>query len=139
MFKIAVIDAQGGGIGALVVKRLRQEFGDSVEVVALGTNAAATTAMLKSRADKGATGDNAIAFNANRVDVIVGPLGIVLANSMMGELTPAMAAAISTSQAKKLLLPLNQEGVEIIGIQATPLPHLVEALVERIKEIKEVY
>ncbi|MBF0338801.1 MAG: DUF3842 family protein [Nitrospirae bacterium] len=139
MFKIAVIDAQGGGIGALVVKRLRQEFGDSVEVVALGTNAAATAAMLKSRADKGATGDNAIAFNASRVDVIVGPLGIVLANSMMGELTPTMAAAISTSQAKKLLLPLNQEGVEIIGIQANPLPHLVEALVERIKEIKEVY
>ncbi|KJU81772.1 hypothetical protein MBAV_006042 [Candidatus Magnetobacterium bavaricum] len=139
MFKIAVIDAQGGGIGTLVVKRLRQEFGDGIEVIALGTNAAATTAMLKSRADKGATGTNAIAFNADRVDVIVGPLGIVLANSMMGELTPAMAEAISTSKAKKLLLPLNQEGVEIIGVQPTPLPHLVEALIERIKEIKEAY
>ncbi|MBF0538959.1 MAG: DUF3842 family protein [Nitrospirae bacterium] len=137
MFKVAVIDAQGGGIGSLVVRRLRQEFGDGIEVVALGTNAAATTAMLKSRADKGATGDNAIVFNADRVDVIVGPLSIVLANSMMGEMTPRMAEAIATSRARKLLLPLNQEGVDIIGVQQAPLPHLVEALIEKIKEIKE--
>ncbi|MBF0345484.1 MAG: DUF3842 family protein [Nitrospirae bacterium] len=138
MFKIAVIDGQGGGIGGLIVKRLRQEFGDSIEVIALGTNAAATTAMLKSRADKGATGESAVVFNADRVDVIVGPLSIVLANSMMGEMAPKMAEAISTSRAKKLLLSVNQEGVEIIGAQQAPLPHLVDSLIERIKAITEV-
>src|SRR5512134_3332787 len=111
MLKIAVIDGQGGGIGSLVVKRLKEEFADAVEVIALGTNAAATSAMMKSRANKGATGENAIVWNSVRVDLIVGPLSIVLPDAMLGEVTAKMASAVVSSGAKRILLPLNQEGV----------------------------
>ncbi|MBI5056011.1 MAG: DUF3842 family protein [Nitrospirae bacterium] len=133
--KIAVIDGQGGGIGSLVVKKLREEFGDSIEITALGTNAVASTTMLKAGADKGASGENAIVWNANRVDIITGPVSIMLANAMLGELTPKMAEALSSSPAKKLLLPLNQEQVDIIGTVKEPLPHLADALIQKIKEI----
>ena len=97
MVKIAVVDGQGGGIGSLIVKRLRDEFGDSIEILALGTNATATSAMMKSRANKGATGENAIIFNANRADILIGPLSVVLPNAMLGELTPKIAEAIVSS------------------------------------------
>lgn len=133
MLKISVIDGQGGGIGSLVVKRLRDEFGDSIEILALGTNAAATSAMMKSRANKGATGENAIILNANRADILIGPLSIVLPNAMLGELTPKMAEAIVLSGAKKFLLPLNQEGVNIIGIEKEPLPHIIEKIIEIVR------
>lgn len=132
MLKIGVIDGQGGGIGSLIVKRLRDEFGDAIEILALGTNAAATTAMMKSRANKGATGENAIVWNAGRVDLITGPLSIVLPNAMLGELTSKMAEAIVSSNIKKILLPLNQEGIDITGVEKEPLPHMVEKLIERI-------
>jgi hypothetical protein len=131
--KIAVIDGQGGGIGSLVVKMLREEFGDTIEIIALGTNSTATTAMMKSRANKGATGENAIIWNAEKVDVIIGTLSIILPNGMLGELTQEMAKAITSSPAKKILIPLNQEGIEIIGIVKEPLPHMVEKLIEYIK------
>ncbi len=134
MKKIAVIDGQGGGIGSLIVKLLREEFGDKIEIIALGTNSTATTAMMKARANKGATGENAIAWNAERVDVITGPLSIALPNAMLGELTPKMAEAITSSPAKKFLIPLNQEYVEVIGAVKEPLPHLVEKLIARIYE-----
>ncbi|NOY65401.1 MAG: DUF3842 family protein [Nitrospirae bacterium] len=133
--KIAVIDGQGGGIGSLIVKRLRESFGEDVEIIALGTNSTATSQMMKARANKGATGENAIIFNSERVDVIIGPLSIVLANGMLGELTPGMAEAISSSRARKILLPLNQEGVEIVGLCYEPLPHLVEKMIESIRTL----
>ncbi len=133
MMRIAVVDGQGGGIGSTVVKRLREEFGANVEILALGTNSAATSAMMKARANKGATGENAIIRNTGRVDVIVGPLSIVLANGMLGELTPGIAEAIASSMARKILLPINQEGVEIAGVQREPLPHLIEKVVEYLK------
>lgn len=133
MFKVAVIDGQGGGIGSLIVKRLRDEFGDSVDILALGTNAAATSAMMKSRANKGATGENAIVWNARRAGMIIGPLSIVLPNAMLGELTPKMADAILISEAKKILLPLNQEGIDIIGIEKEPLPHMIEKIIESVR------
>jgi Ni,Fe-hydrogenase maturation factor len=132
--RIAVIDGQGGGIGSLVVKMLREEFRDSIEIIALGTNSTATTAMMKSRANKGATGENAIIWNAEKVDVIIGTLSIILPNGMLGELTQEMAKAITSSPAKKILIPLNQEGIEIIGIVKEPLPHMVEKLIEYIKQ-----
>jgi hypothetical protein len=135
MKSIAVIDGQGGGIGSLIVKMLKDEFGDSVEIFALGTNSTATTAMMKARANKGATGENAIIWNTNKVDFIVGPLSIVLPNGMLGELTSKMAEAIVASPAKKFLLPLNQEYVEVIGTIKEPLPHLIEKLIMKIKEI----
>jgi hypothetical protein len=138
MKKIAVIDGQGGGIGSLIVRLLREEFGDSIEIIALGTNSTATTAMMKARANKGATGENAITWNADKVDAIAGPLSIVLANGMLGELTPRIAEAVSSSPAKKFLVPLNQEGVEIIGAVKEPLPHMIDTLINRIKEALDV-
>lgn len=138
MKKIAVIDGQGGGFGSLIIKRLREEFGDGVELIALGTNSTATTAMMRARANKGATGENAIVWNAARVDFIAGPLSIVLANGMLGELTPRMAEAVAGSEARKFLIPLNQEGVEVLGTTKEPLPHLIERLVESMKEAVNV-
>ncbi|MBL7032287.1 MAG: DUF3842 family protein, partial [Nitrospira sp.] len=105
------------------------------EITALGTNAVATTAMMSSGADKGASGENAIVWNASRVHIITGPVSILLPNAMLGEVTPAMAEALSSSPAKKILLPLNQEKVEIIGTSKEPLPHLVEALISKIKDV----
>ncbi len=134
MRKIAVIDGQGGGIGSLVIKRLKEEFGDRLEITALGTNSTATSAMLKARANRGATGENAIVWNAGRVEAIIGPVSIVLANGMLGELTPKMAKAIASSAAKKFLIPLNQENVEVIGTLREPLPHLIEKLIETINQ-----
>ena len=134
MLKIAVVDGQGGGIGSLIVKRLRDEFGDGIEILALGTNAAATSAMMKSRANKGATGENAIVRNAGRVDMIIGSLSIVLPNAMLGELTAKMAEAISSSDVKKVLLPLNQEGIDLIGVGKEPLPHMIEKIIEIMRQ-----
>lgn len=136
--RIAVIDGQGGGIGKHLTERIRRELGESVEILALGTNALATAAMLKAGANEGATGENAVLQNVNRVDVIVGSLAVVLANSMLGELTASMAAAIASSPARKLLLPLNRSGVEVVGAAADPLPHQVERLVQRLKELKDL-
>ncbi|MGO9380450.1 MAG: DUF3842 family protein [Dissulfurispiraceae bacterium] len=134
MKRIAVIDGQGGGIGSLIIKALRERVGESIEIIALGTNSTATTSMLKARANRGATGENAIVWNAPKVDMIAGPLSIVLGNGMLGELTPRMSVAIASSPAKKLLLPLNQEQVEVAGTVREPLPHLIEILVSKIKE-----
>jgi NAD(P)-dependent dehydrogenase (short-subunit alcohol dehydrogenase family) len=132
---ICVIDGQGGGIGSAIVKRIKEEFGERVEIIALGTNSIATAAMMKARANRGATGENAIVRMATQADYIIGPISIVMANAMMGELTPSMAEAISSSPASKILLPLSQEKMSIVGVAYQPLPHLVEELV--LKELKE--
>src|SRR4030066_1826222 len=134
MLKISVFDGQGGGIGSLIVKRLRDEFGDSIEILGLGTNAPATSAMMKSRANKGATGENAIVLNVSRADILIGPLSIVLPNAMLGELPPKMAEAIVLSDTRKFLLPLNQEGVNVIGVEKEPLPHLIEKIAEVVRQ-----
>jgi hypothetical protein len=133
-----VIDGQGGGIGAAVIKRLKEVYKESHEISALGTNAIATAQMLKARANKGATGENAIIRTVATADVIIGPIAIILANSMMGELTPRISEAVANALALKILLPLTQERVEIAGLTPEPLPHLVEYIVsKRIKEISE--
>ena len=132
---IAVIDGQGGGIGSAMIKHLRENLAEEVEIIGLGTNAMATGAMLKAGANKGASGENAIVQTVKTVDVIIGTTGILLANSMMGELTPKMAEAIASSPAMKYLLPLRMPEVEIIGAPKEPLPHLVHELIKRIKEI----
>ncbi|AEB08577.1 DUF3842 family protein [Desulfobacca acetoxidans] len=134
--RICVIDGQGGGIGAAIIKRIKDVYQEEHEVVALGTNAIATAQMLKARANKGATGENAIVRTVATAQVIIGPIAIVLANSMMGELTSRMAEAIASSPALKLLLPLTQERIEVVGLKPEPLPHLVEHIVTiRLKEI----
>jgi len=135
MMKVAVVDGQGGGIGKVIAEKLRKEFGERIEIFAFGTNALATAALLKAGANEGATGENAIVQNMCEMDIITGPLGIIVAHSMLGELTPLMAEAISKSKARKLLLPINRCGIDVIGAKAEPLPHLVNALVMQIKEI----
>lgn len=135
---LAVVDGQGGGIGKAVVARLKKELGDGVHVIALGTNALATAAMLKAGADQGATGENAVVRTVEEVDVIAGCLGIVLAHSMHGELTPRMAEAIAGCKAHKVLLPVNRCGVDIIGVQQVPLPEMVDALVREVARLAGV-
>ena len=136
--RVCVIDGQGGGIGVSIIKKIREEFGEEIEVVALGTNSIATSAMMKSRANKGATGENAIIATVKEVDIILGTIGIVLANSMLGELTPRMAGAIASSSARKILLPISQERVDIVGVVAEPLPHFVDILVNnKLRELIE--
>ena len=130
MKQVCVIDGQGGGIGSAVIKKLKEFYGETIEIVALGTNAIATAQMLKAKANRGASGENAIVQTSKRADVIIGPMSIILANAMMGEVTPRIAEAVSSSPAKKLLLPLSQENVEIVGISPEPLPHLIEALIQ---------
>jgi hypothetical protein len=132
---IVVVDGQGGGIGSLIIKRLREAFAEEAEVIGLGTNAMATGAMLKAGANKGASGENAIVQTVKTVDIVIGTTSIVFANSMMGELTPKMAEAIASSPAIKCLLPLKMPEVEIIGAPKEPLPHLVDQLIKRIQEI----
>jgi hypothetical protein len=134
---IAVIDGQGGGIGGLIIKRLRETFGEEVEIIGLGTNAMATGAMLKAGANKGASGENAIVQTVKTVDMIVGSTAIILANSMMGELTPKMAEAIASASAMKYLLPLKMPEAEIIGASKEPLPHLIDQLIKRIQELMD--
>jgi hypothetical protein len=136
---IVVIDGHGGGIGAVVIKGLRNRLGESVTIDALGTNSMATSRMMKAGANRGATGENAIVHSAAGADLIIGSVAILMANAMMGEMTERMAAAISTSQARKILIPLAQEGVTIVGVSDEPLPHLVDRAVEtRMKIIVNV-
>lgn len=129
MKRICVIDGQGGGIGSTIVRKVKAVFGEGVEVVALGTNALATAQMLKARANRGASGENAIRRTVPGADVILGPIGIVMAHALMGEVTPAMAEAVAASPAPKLLLPLSQENVAVIGVSGLPLPKLVDEMI----------
>lgn len=128
---VCVIDGQGGGIGSTIIRKVKEQFGESVEIIALGTNAIATAQMLKARANRGASGENAIVRTVARVDVVIGTLGILLAHAMMGEVTPRMAEAVAGSDAAKLILPLSQENVAVIGVSDDPLPHLVDELIVR--------
>ena len=130
MKKIGVIDGQGGGIGSAIIKKIKELYGETVEVVALGTNAIATAQMLKAGANRGASGENAIVQTTKSVDVILGPLGIVIAHAMMGEVTPGIAEGVAGSPAAKFLLPLTQENVTIVGVARLPLPHLIEELID---------
>ena len=130
MKRICVIDGQGGGIGSTIIKRLKDTFGETIEIIALGTNAIATAQMLKAKANRGATGENAIARTVRAVDVIVGPIGIIAAHAMMGEVTSGIAEVIAGSPAKKILIPLSQENIEVVGLSQRPLPKLVQELIE---------
>ena len=133
--RLMVMDGQGGGIGATVIKGLREAMGGDPEILALGTNSIATSRMMKAGANRGGTGENAIVVTCSMVDVIIGPLGILMANAMMGEVTANMASAVSSSRAKKILIPLTQEKVAVVGISGEPLPHLVNQVIEIVKEM----
>lgn len=133
--KIAVIDGQGGGIGRVIVEKLRHELGQSCSIIALGTNAVASSMMLKAGANEGASGENAVTYSLKRADIIAGSVAILAANSYSGELTPRMAEAIASSEAIKILIPLNRCGIEISGAYDEPLPIQVDHLVSRVKNI----
>ena len=136
MKKVCVIDGQGGGIGSAIIKKIKETFGERIEVIALGTNAIATAQMLKAGANRGASGENAIVHTVGTADLIVGPISITWANAMLGELTPKMAEAIMSCPALKILLPLAQEKVVLVGVESEPLPHLVQrAVSQKIKEV----
>jgi hypothetical protein len=135
---ICVIDGQGGGIGATLVKHLKMVYGESVVLIALGTNAIAVAQMLKAGANRGASGENAICRTIHLADVVLGPIGITWANAMLGEVTPKIAESVTSSKALKILIPLSQEQIEIVGVPKEPLPHLVQMVVdEKIKEVLE--
>lgn len=129
-----VMDGQGGGIGAAVIKGLRSGQGNLHDIWALGTNSIATSRMMKAGANRGATGENAIIQTSPAADVIIGPLAVLMPNAMMGEVTPRMAEAVCGSRAKKVLIPLTQEKVQLVGTTGEPLPHLVDQIVKIVKE-----
>ncbi len=132
--RIAVIDGQGGGIGKNLILSLKEKIPAEITLIALGTNALATSAMIKAGADEGATGENAIAFTAPRMDLIVGPIGIVIANSMLGEFTPKMAEAVGSSPCRKILIPVQKCSATIAGSENKPLQVLIDDLVERVRQ-----
>lgn len=133
--RIAVIDGQGGGIGKAIIEELRNALGDEIEIVALGTNSLATALMIKAGADNGATGENAVVFNVMKVDVIIGPIGIIAADSMLGELTPKMAVAIAKSPAQKVLIPLDKCHIQVAGVKRDSIPGHICSGVEIIKSL----
>ena len=132
--RILVIDAQGGGVGRQLVTELKKTLPDA-EIRAVGTNSVATAAMLKAGADIAATGENAVIVGARSADVIVGPIGIVVADSLYGEITPAMAAAIGSCSGKRVLIPINHCDNIIAGVPDLNLGHLVAAAVKEIEAL----
>lgn len=130
---ILVIDAQGGGIGKQLISAIKQNI-SNVFVTAVGTNSAATSAMMKAGADNAATGENAVIVACRKADLIVGPIGIVIADSLMGEITPAMAAAVGQSNAKRILIPFNHCSNIIVGISDYSTGKLIQAAVEEIRK-----
>ena len=129
---IMVVDGQGGGIGKALIERLKNAVGAEHELIAVGTNAMATMGMMKGGAKNIATGENAVIYNAKRADVIVGSIGIVSANAMLGELSPAMAAAIGESDAVKILIPLNRCGLRVAGVATDSLPAMMDDAVRMV-------
>lgn len=136
MLKIAVIDAQGGGFGKAMVEAL-STLGDRVDILALGTNVYATMAMKKAGAHRYATGENAICFNADKVDIIIGGIGILGANSMLGEITPNMANAVSSSHAKKIVIPFGKCNIIIPGTSQYSLKEMITMAMETVSKALE--
>lgn len=133
--RLAVVDGKGGGIGKALIERIKKENLD-IEIIALGTNSAATANMLKAGADEGATGENAIVYNSSRVDIIMGVVAIIMANSMMGELSPKMALAIGESDALKILIPTSRCNIKIAMPEEYNLQQSIEYAVIKLKEFQ---
>ena len=130
--KITIIDGQGGRIGKSIIEQIKKKHPE-LELYAIGTNSIATSAMLKAGADYGATGDNALIVNAADSDLIVGPVGIIFANALLGEITPAAATAVSASRAFKILIPVNRCNHYIAGLQEAPMGDYIRSAVEKIE------
>jgi len=132
---VMVIDGVGGGIGAQIVQRLRKEGVHDLSVIALGTNAVATQKMVDAGADRGASGENAIRVSVATADYIMGPIGIVLPNAMMGEVTPVIAESVLAALGKKLLLPLNQPHITIVGMEQKNVNDLISDAIEELHKL----
>lgn len=133
---ILVIDSQGGGVGRQLVAAIKAEF-PKIEITAVGTNSLATSAMLKAEANHAATGENAVIVGCRRADIIIGPIGIVIADSLYGEITPAMAVAVGQSSAKRILIPINHCDNIVAGIDELPVSRLIQSAIEKIKAVLE--
>jgi NAD(P)-dependent dehydrogenase (short-subunit alcohol dehydrogenase family) len=134
---IVVVDGMGGGIGAQLVSQLAGQASAGNEVVCIGANAWATQSMVKAGAVRGATGENAVRVMAQSADIIAGPVGIVIPNALMGEITPCMAEAIASSKARKVLVPVNQGHFEIVGMENRPLVSNIREAAARILELAQ--
>lgn len=128
---IAVIDGMGGGLGAQLITQLAAQVGTDTEIIALGANALATNNMVRAGATRGATGENALRVSLRKADVILGPIGIVIPNAMMGEITPAMAETVASADGKKILIPVSQSHFEIVGLESRPLVTQIREAVAR--------
>lgn len=131
--EIVVIDGQGGGIGRSIVEALKKAYPESV-VIAVGTNVSATTNMKKGGADIIATGENAIIYNATQAKIIIGPIGIAFANSMYGEISPAIAHSVSESQADCYFVPISKSKVRVAGVVMKAIPEYIKEIVEELKK-----
>ena len=132
--KITIIDGQGGKIGKTIVEQLKKAHPQQ-ELYAIGTNSLATSAMLKAGADYGATGENPCLVNASDSDIIIGPVGIVIANALLGEITPAIATAVGASKAYKILIPMNKCNHHIVGCMDAGLGEHIRMICEKVDEL----
>lgn len=135
--KVLIIDGQGGGMGKNIIEQLKGSF-PQMELIALGTNSIATAAMLRAGADFGATGENPVVFNCKDADIIIGPIGIIVANSLMGEVTPYMAQAVGESKGKKILLPINKCNTFMVGVQDLTLADYILLVVKEVGKLIEM-
>ncbi|MDO5417005.1 MAG: DUF3842 family protein [Lachnospiraceae bacterium] len=137
--KILVIDGQGGRMGKSIIEQIKKSGPETAayELYAIGTNSTATQAMMKAGADYGATGENPVIVNSRDADLIIGPIGIVIADSLLGEITPAIAAAIGASRAYKILIPVNRCNHMIVGCQDAPLSEYLRQVCAKVREIIE--
>lgn len=131
---IVVIDAQGGGIGRQVIAAVRSRYPE-ITITAVGTNSLATSAMLKAGANQGASGENAVIVNCKNADIVIGPIGIVIADSMLGEITEKMAAAVAKSRAKRILIPMNRCDNLVVGVSAKGTGALIEDAVRCLEDV----
>jgi len=134
MLKLAVIDGQGGGIGKSLIEKIVKSNLNNIDIIVLGTNALATAGMIKAGARTGATGENAIIVNAGKMDVIMGPIAIVIPNSIMGEITQGISLSVGNSEAMKILIPLNRCNVEIPGTTNYTVAELIDLAVEELRK-----
>lgn len=133
MKKITVIDGQGGRMGRSIIEQLKKQFPEQ-EILAVGTNTIATAAMLKAGADLGATGENPVIVAARDSDLIIGPIGIVIADSLCGEITPAMAVAVGQSKARQLLMPVNRCNHQVVGCSHLSLNDIISQVIEEVRK-----
>jgi NAD(P)-dependent dehydrogenase (short-subunit alcohol dehydrogenase family) len=132
--RVVVIDGMGGGIGAELVGKLRELDDAELEIIALGANAVATERMIKAGAHRGASGENAVRVSVSLGDFILGPIGIIIGNSLMGEITPSMAEAILAASGKRILVPLTQDHFFLAGVEQLSLGKIIEDAVGYLKQ-----